>query len=170
MRLSIRIENHYHFPNFSKILVKPSQFQPFIFSGRPENFCSLSRSYFVPAIFLKRKRGVMENEVNEKSTAPFLLIQKPQELIRLFEGMIDQKIRELVPTNVPPVPVYSNGDSPFLSSKEVQKIFHVSRQTINDWRKSDLLQSFKIKSRRFFFKEQVEQLRTQLSEKRPDNM
>lgn len=109
----------------------------------------------------------MEQEVNANATAPFLLIQKPQELIRLFENLIDQKIREVLTTNTPIKNYYPDEDSPFLSSKDVEKIFKVSRQTINDWRKSELLQSFKIKSRRFFFKEQVEQLRTQLAEKKP---
>ena len=33
------------------------------------------------------------SEVN--NNAPFLLIQKPQELIKLFEGLIDLKIREI---------------------------------------------------------------------------
>lgn len=107
----------------------------------------------------------MEQETNANGTAPFLLIRKPQELIRLFEGLIDKKIREVVTTNAPADHIYSNEDSPFLSSKEVQKIFNVSRQTINDWRKSELLPSFKIKSRRYFFKEQVEQLRKQLPAK-----
>jgi hypothetical protein len=106
----------------------------------------------------------MEQEVNTNATAP--LIQKPQELIRLFETLIDQKIREVMTTNTPVKNYYLDEDSPFLSSKDVEKIFKVSRQTINDWRKSELLQSFKIKSRRFFFKEQVEQLRTQLAEKK----
>jgi hypothetical protein len=108
----------------------------------------------------------MEQEVNTNATAPFLLIQKPQELIRLFETLIDQKIREVMTTNTPVKSFYPDEDSPFLSSKDVGKIFKVSRQTINDWRKSELLQSFKIKSRRFFFKEQVEQLRKQVAEKK----
>jgi predicted DNA-binding protein YlxM (UPF0122 family) len=93
-------------------------------------------------------------EPQSVNPAPFILVQKPQELIRLFEGLIDQKIREILTA-------YPAEDSPFLSVREVQKIFSVSRQTVNDWRKSGLLQSFKIKSRRFFFKEQVEQLRRQ---------
>ena len=109
----------------------------------------------------------MVQEVNTNATAPFLLIQKPQELIRLFENLIDQKIREVMTTSAPVKSFYPDEDSPFLSSKDVEKIFKVSRQTINDWRKSELLQSFKIKSRRFFFKEQVEQLRAQLAEKKP---
>lgn len=108
----------------------------------------------------------MEQQVN--NNAPFLLVQKPQELIRLFEGLIDQKIKEVLSLNAAPPPhIYPNENTPFLSTKDVQKIFNVSRQTINDWRKSDLLQSFKIKSRRFFFKEQVEQLRTQMHDKHP---
>jgi hypothetical protein len=108
----------------------------------------------------------MDQEVNPNATAPFLLIQKPQELIRLFESLIDQKIREVQENRSPTTSYYPDTDSPFLSSKEVEKIFKVSRQTINDWRKSGLLQSFKIKSRRFFFKEQVEQLRSQLTGKK----
>ena len=104
-------------------------------------------------------------EEQTTNTPPFLLVQKPQELIKLFEGMIDQKIKEILSLNTSSQQFYPNEDSPFLSAKDVQKIFNVSRQTINDWRKSDLLQSFKIKSRRYFFKEQVEQLRKQLSEK-----
>jgi|GEM_PF-6790881 len=105
----------------------------------------------------------MEQQIN--NNAPFLLIQKPQELIKLFEGLIDQKIKEVLSLNTSLQQFYPNEDSPFLSAKDVQKIFNVSRQTINDWRKSELLQSFKIKSRRFFFKEQVEQLRKQLPAK-----
>ena len=105
----------------------------------------------------------MEQQVNEN--APFLLVQKPQELIRLFEGMIDQKIREVLASKTTPQQFYPNEDSPFLCAKDVQRIFNVSRQTINDWRKSELLQSFTIKSRRYFFKEQVEQMRNQVSRK-----
>lgn len=108
----------------------------------------------------------MEQPINEN--APFLLVQKPQELIRLFEGMIDQKIKEVLSSKTTHNQFYSNKDSPFLSAKDVQKIFNVSRQTINDWRKSELLQSFTIKSRRYFFKEQVEQLRNQLTLKAID--
>jgi len=103
----------------------------------------------------------MEQQVN--NNAPFLLVQKPQELIALFEGLIDQKIKEVLALKAHPSQhIYPNENTPFLSAKDVQKIFNVSRQTINDWRKSELLQSFKIKSRRFFFKEQVEQLRMQM--------
>jgi hypothetical protein len=94
------------------------------------------------------------SEVNNND--PFLLIQKPQELIKLFEGLIDRKIRE-VGAQIPPPPA-SAGESPFLSTKEVQKIFNVSPQTINDWRKSGLLPSIKIKSRRYFFRDQVQAL------------
>ncbi len=99
------------------------------------------------------------------NNAPFLLVQKPLELIRLFEGLIDQKIKEVLALNSTTKRIYPNEDTPFLSAKDVQKIFKVSRQTINDWGKSELLQSFKIKSRRFFFKEQVEQLRLQMPAK-----
>ncbi|WP_205513019.1 helix-turn-helix domain-containing protein [Longitalea arenae] len=95
------------------------------------------------------------SEVNDK--APFLLIQKPQELIKLFEGLIDRKIREIGVLAAPPS-ASANGESPFLSTKEVQKIFGVSRQTINDWRKSRLLPSIKIKSRRYFIRDQVQAL------------
>jgi predicted site-specific integrase-resolvase len=95
------------------------------------------------------------SEVN--SNAPFLLIQKPQELIKLFEVLIDRKIREIA-VITPPPPTSAAGESPFLSTKEVQKIFSVSRQTINDWRKSGLLPSIKIKSRRYFFRDQVQAL------------
>jgi len=100
---------------------------------------------------------VMEQE--KIATEPFLLIQKPQEMIKLFEGMIDKKINEI--NSLQPInrPVATAEGSPFLNSKDVGKIFNVSRQTINDWRKSGLLQSFKIKSRRYFFNEQVEQLK-----------
>lgn len=99
------------------------------------------------------------SEVN--NNAPFLLIQKPQELIKLFEGLIDRKIREMGVQAPPPASLA--GESPFLSTKEVQKIFNVSRQTINDWRKSGLLPSIKIKSRRYFIREQVQALHQKAS-------
>ncbi|OQP47946.1 helix-turn-helix domain-containing protein [Niastella populi] len=95
------------------------------------------------------------SEVN--NNAPFLLIQKPQELIKLFEGLIDRKIRE-IGAQATPLPASATGESPFLSTKEVQKIFCVSRQTVNDWRKSGLLPSIKIKSRRYFIRDQVQAL------------
>jgi len=95
------------------------------------------------------------SEVNDK--APFWLIQKPQEIIKLFEGLIDRKIREIGVQNLTPS-AGPAGESPFLSTKEVQKIFNVSRQTINNWRKSGLLSSIKIKSRRYFFRDQVQAL------------
>ena len=95
------------------------------------------------------------SEVN--NNAPFLLIQKPQELIKLFEGLIDRKIRE-IGVQATPTPVSAAGESPFLSTKEVQKIFSVSRQTINDWRKFGLLPSIKINSRRYFIRDQVQAL------------
>jgi hypothetical protein len=95
------------------------------------------------------------SEVNDK--APFLLIQKPEELIKLFEGLIDRKIREIGVHAASP-PTSANGEFPFLSTKEVQKIFGVSRQMINDWLKSGLLPSVKIKSRRYFIRDQVQAL------------
>lgn len=100
----------------------------------------------------------MENQVKNSGTVWY--IPQPQELIKLFEGLIDQKIREVL-ASAQEIPNYAiqQDDSPFLSAKEVQQIFNVSRQTINDWRKSELLPSFKIKSRRYFFKEQVQELR-----------
>ena len=95
------------------------------------------------------------SEVN--NSAPFLLIQKPQELIKLFGGLIDWKIREMGgQTPLPPTSLA--GESPFLSTKDVQKIFNVSRQTINDWHNSGLLPSIKIKLRRYFIREQVQAL------------
>ena len=101
------------------------------------------------------------SEVN--NNAPFLLIQKPQELIKLFEGLIDRKIREMGVQAPPPPSASLAGESPFLSTKDVQKIFNVSRQTINDWRKSGLLPSIKIKSRRYFIREQVQALHQKAS-------
>ena len=96
------------------------------------------------------------NEVNDK--APFLLIQKPQELIKLFEGLMDKKVKEIAILNLQSQLSPTVSDSPFLSTKDVQRIFGVSRQTINDWRKSGLLSSIKIKSRRYFFRDQVQLL------------
>lgn len=93
------------------------------------------------------------NQVNDNP--PFLLIQKPQELIKLFEGLMDRKVKEIATLNLQPPTSIPLSDSPFLSTKDVQKIFGVSRQTINDWRKSGLLPSIKIKSRRYFFRDQV---------------
>jgi hypothetical protein len=93
-----------------------------------------------------------------QNNPPFLLIQKPQELIKLFEGLIDKKIKEIAILNQPSVTTFPTDNSPFLSTKEVQKIFNVSRQTINDWRRSELLLSFKIKSRRYYYRGQVQAL------------
>lgn len=93
-----------------------------------------------------------------QNNPPFLLIQKPQELIKLFEGLIDKKIKEISIQSQPAPNSIQSCDSPFLSTKDVQKIFNVSRQTINDWRRSELLPSFKIKSRRYYYRDQVQAL------------
>jgi hypothetical protein len=51
------------------------------------------------------------NQVNDN--APFLLIQKPQELIKLFEGLIDRKIREIVVQATPPPVSLADAPLPF---------------------------------------------------------
>ncbi|HMH35196.1 MAG TPA: helix-turn-helix domain-containing protein [Puia sp.] len=91
----------------------------------------------------------MENEETTINT-PFLIIQKPHELIKLFENLIEKKLKQLGATSLPLPVTYSSTDPPFLSSREVEKIFMVSRQTVNDWRRTGQLQSFKIKSWQFF--------------------
>ena len=63
----------------------------------------------------------MEQEVNPNATAPFLLIQKPQELIRLFETLIDQKNREVMTTNTPIKSFYPDEDSPFYLLKTLRR-------------------------------------------------
>ena len=71
----------------------------------------------------------------------------------ILEDVIEQKLktatgRDLAPTLIP--------EKALLKATEVCKIFQVSKPTLYEWMKQDKLKSFKIKSRRYFSRADIE--------------
>jgi predicted DNA-binding transcriptional regulator AlpA len=81
----------------------------------------------VPAEFWKRIRTTIEEVVNEK---------------------LNQQ------TSIPPVPHLP--EKALLKASEVCAIFQVSKPTLYDWLKQEKIKSFKIKSRRYFSRIDIE--------------
>lgn len=80
-----------------------------------------------PAEFWKQIRSTIEEVVNEKINQPF---QSP-------------------PTNHLP-------EKALLKASDVCAVFQVSKPTLYDWLRQDKLKSFKIKSRRYFLRTDIE--------------
>ena len=80
-----------------------------------------------PGEFWKQIKDVIEEVVNEKINQPF---QPPQ--------------KDHLP------------DKALLKANDVCAIFQVSKPTLYDWLRQDKLRSFKIKSRRYFLKSDIE--------------
>jgi predicted DNA-binding transcriptional regulator AlpA len=71
----------------------------------------------------------------------------------IMEEVVEQKLnassrRELSPSHIP--------EKALLKATEVCAIFQVSKPTLYEWMKQDKLKSFKIKSRRYFSRVDIE--------------
>ena len=88
---------------------------------------------------------------------PLLFAVNPSEFWKqiktMMEEVVEQKLnasarKELPPSHLP--------ERALLKATEVCEIFRVSKPTLYEWMKQDRLKSFKIKSRRYFSRADIE--------------
>lgn len=84
---------------------------------------------------------------------PMSSVEFWKQLKSMMEEVVEQKlnasIRKDLPTSHLP-------EKALLKATEVCKIFQVSKPTLYEWMKQDKLKSFKIKSRRYFSRADIE--------------
>ena len=71
----------------------------------------------------------------------------------MLEEVVEEKITAANLRNLPPSHL---PEKTLLKATEVCKIFQVSKPTLYEWIKQDKLKSFKIKSRRYFSRADIE--------------
>lgn len=88
---------------------------------------------------------------------PMLFAVNPSEFWKqiktMMEEVVEQKLnasarKELPPSHLP--------ERALLKAAEVCEIFQISKPTLYEWMKQDRLKSFKIKSRRYFSRADIE--------------
>lgn len=84
---------------------------------------------------------------------PMSSVEFWKQMKTMMEEVVDQKLnasirKELPPSHLP--------EKALLKATEVCKIFQVSKPTLYEWMKQDKLKSFKIKSRRYFSRADIE--------------
>lgn len=71
----------------------------------------------------------------------------------MMEEVVEQKFNASIRRDLPPSHL---PEKALLKATEVCKIFQVSKPTLYEWMKQDKLKSFKIKSRRYFTRADIE--------------
>ena len=101
---------------------------------------------------------------------PMLFPITPTEFWKKMRITIDQVITEKLRQQPQPSLTHLP-EKALLKASDVCKIFQVSKPTLYEWIKQNKLKSFKIKSRRFFAREDIEAvIRQQLVTTRKDNI
>ena len=84
---------------------------------------------------------------------PMSSVEFWKQMKTLVEDVVEQKLNAAIPKELPPSHL---PDKALLKATEVCKIFQVSKPTLYEWMKQDRLKSFKIKSRRYFSRDDIE--------------
>ena len=71
----------------------------------------------------------------------------------IMEEVVEQKLNASIQKELPPSHL---PEKALLKATEVCQIFQVSKPTLYEWMKQDKLKSFKIKSRRYFSRADIE--------------
>lgn len=84
---------------------------------------------------------------------PMSSVEFWKQIKMIMEEVVEQKLnaslcKELSPSHLP--------EKALLKATEVCQIFQVSKPTLYEWMKQDKLKSFKIKSRRYFSRADIE--------------
>ena len=81
-----------------------------------------------------------------------------QELIDRLRAVIRTELMSLLPNTTVEYSVPGLTQKPVYKATEVCAMLQISRQTLNEWKKSGLLPAYKIRSRLFFKWEDIEAL------------
>ena len=88
--------------------------------------------------------------------APMFFPIAPNDFLKQIRATIEEVVSEkLNQANLQP-PNNHLPEKAFLKINDVCAIFQVSKPTIYDWMKQDKIKSFKIKSRRYFLRTEIE--------------
>jgi len=87
---------------------------------------------------------------------PMLFPITPTEFWKQIRITIDEVVTEKLSQQLPLQPNSHLPEKALLKAADVCKIFQVSRPTLYEWLKQNKLKSFKIKSRRYFSREDIE--------------
>ncbi len=87
---------------------------------------------------------------------PMLFPITPSEFWKQIRTTIDEVITEKLSHQIPQQPNQHLPKKALLKAADVCQIFQVSRPTLYEWLKQNKLKSFKIKSRRYFSRTDIE--------------
>ena len=88
---------------------------------------------------------------------PILFPMAPAEFWKQIKTTIEEVVNEKINQSFqPPQSTSHLPEKALLKASDVCAIFQVSKPTLYDWLKQDKLRSFKIKSRRYFLRSDIE--------------
>ena len=88
---------------------------------------------------------------------PMLFPMSPSAFWKQIKSMMEEVVEEKLTTaKIPNLPPSHLPEKALLKATEVCQIFQVSKPTLYEWMKQDKLKSFKIKSRRYFSRADIE--------------
>ena len=88
---------------------------------------------------------------------PMLFPMAPGEFWKQIKDVIEEVVNEKINQTFQPPPTSDNlPEIALLKASDVCAIFQVSKPTLYDWLKQEKLRSFKVKSRRYFLRTDIE--------------
>jgi predicted DNA-binding transcriptional regulator AlpA len=87
---------------------------------------------------------------------PMLFPMAPGEFWKQIKSTIEEVVNEKINHSFQPPPTDHLPEKALLKMSDVCVIFQISKPTLYDWLKQDKLRSFKVKSRRYFLKTDIE--------------
>lgn len=88
---------------------------------------------------------------------PMLFPMAPEEFWKQIKATIEEVVNEKINQSFQPPPVSDHlPEKALLKASDVCAIFQVSKPTLYDWLKQEKLRSFKVKSRRYFLRTDIE--------------
>lgn len=88
--------------------------------------------------------------------APMFFPIAPNDFLKQIRATIEEVVSEKLNQANLQTPNNHLPEKAFLKINDVCAIFQVSKPTIYDWMKQDKIKSFKIKSRRYFLRTEIE--------------
>jgi len=87
---------------------------------------------------------------------PMLFPMAPAEFWKQIRSTIEDVVKENINHSFQPPPTDHLPEKALLKASDVCAVFQVSKPTLYDWLRQDKLKSFKIKSRRYFLRTDIE--------------
>ena len=87
---------------------------------------------------------------------PMLFPMAPEEFWKQIKSTIEEVVNSKMNQTATPPPTDHLPEKALLKASDVCAVFQVSKPTLYDWLKQNKLRSFKIKSRRYFLRTDIE--------------